>query len=192
MIQELQGLGKPAHGLRRGEGGESPHPGPPGVGDRLGHIGRPGRLAPVVGEFAYPWSRLALGEIFESFGDGTVGPGAPIGGKLVVESPFDQSIRERVAVCPITISQNLRSDGRVTQVHQVVGSYFRYPYEQVEVEVAPDHRSETKHTVRLGTEGAHALPDDFRMLTGSPAVRRSSVARQRPSSSWKIAPVAAK
>ena len=184
---QLERLGEPPRRLVGSEPGEGRVAGTPGVLDGLVGIGRARGEDEVAGDLAHPVLRGRLQPLLERLGDRPVQAAPPGSAQIVVEGLLDQAVSEAVAA-GTHLSDQCRTLRRIEQVEQFVLPDREDLGEDLEVEVATDHRRRREEPdPRLADatdSGGDHLPDalgerDVAMLVDRPAAGGAAGQRAR-------------
>ncbi len=97
---------------------------------------------------------------FEGFGDALVGALAAGGAELVVEAVLDQPVGEPIPVRGAALDEHRGVDRRVEEVQQRVHADVGEAGEEVDVELAADHRGEAQDAQGFVAEAFDASADD--------------------------------
>ena len=120
------------------------------------------RLTPVMGELRETVAWIFTARLLHRFGDPPVQPGAPRAAELLVEGVVDQGMSEGEA--PHRTARLVEDGGLhrlVEQVEELVLFRFQHAREQVDVELAPDHRRNAERTTVRLTEALDASSNDL-------------------------------
>ena len=97
---------------------------------------------------------------FEGFGDALVGALAAGGAELVVEAVLGEGVGEPVAPRGVALGEERGGDAGVEVVEELVLVGVGEQGEEVDVELAADHRRQGQHPQRLVAESLDASADD--------------------------------
>ena len=159
-VDEVEGLLIPADGVVGGERVAGGVAGAADVAERFVEIGGAGGGDPVVGELGERRGIFGRGSGFESFGDALVGTSTAVRAELVVEAVLDQPVGEPIPVGGAALDQHRGADRGVEEVQEWVFADIGESGEEVEVELAADHRGEAQDAEGFVAEAFDAPADD--------------------------------
>ena len=156
-----------------GEQRERPLAGEHGVADRPVEVLVAAGQPEMVGQLGEAVLGIDGAGLLDRGGHTAMQERAARGGQRPVEHVTDQGVREAVAaVARGGLLDELRADGSVERVDEVVLADVAEPLEQLEGERLPDDGRRLEHAGRLGAEMRQAAADEVAHALGHGALRR--------------------
>ena len=170
LAPQLECLAEPAQGLVGRELIERALARPARVVDGLRGLVRRRRAAPVMGQLGDPIARVVPAHLLERLPDPGMEPGAPRPAQVLVEGVIDQRVREGEAPDRTRLVDHRSSRGLLEQVEQRVLVGLEHACEEIDVEVAADHRGHGKRLAARLAQPLHTPADDLADALGQSEV----------------------